>query len=730
MLKKIFIIWLTFSFSFAGLAQNEADIQTPRIVPPSPDAAALAKYGAIPVDKSTGVPDISIPIYDIKTPRFDLPITLSYHASGIKVEEIASWVGAGWVLNAGGVITRSMIGWADDNSSGFLTNRSRIKSAAAITWPGDIQYISDVVNKRLDTDPDNFFFNFNHHSGSFVFGLDGNPVITPHQPINMSYNFNPQVGYISDFTITDESGNSYNFANREVVTSSISALLSGPSSWYLTRMVSADLSDTIQFYYSTDTQLQQELSHNFSQDLTDLCNSGQTTLKYHTETLTSRTSYPIRLSSIVFKGGKLDIVTSTGRLDDGNVSLDQINISNFNYTTNQYNLIKSFKLLKNYFYSTITNPSNLTPSEKNRHRLILTGVQELDKNNSVIDSYQFTYNSTMLPPTFSYAQDKWGYYNGMNQNQTLLEAKQITYQQNVSSGPIVTTTGDGQGADRSVYPTSMMAGILQKITYPTGGYTTFDVECNQIQTTTYNTSTLNVTALGANNTGGSVETNIQTYTPTNEMLQNGGNIFTIKISKGDIPYGSSSYPYVLITKVSDGSVVYTNAATESTGVETTVGLTLQTGTQYQIKCVADGTDNMPSSSTPYAIVSVTYSVPSGTVNTNTGGLRVSSIKNYNADGTLVNTKTYKYGISDESGSGVQSSVFTSDVFSRGTICTNSGYTNYTYSYTTTYFDHSYYPLSSINGSPVAYPLVTEYNGDASQNNGKTVYEYQISRTVF
>jgi hypothetical protein len=94
------------------LAQNHNSVAVPPIIPPSPDAAALGKYGTIPVGLHTGVPNIEIPLYTIRSGQLELPISLSYHASGIKVDEIASWVGLGWTLNAGGVVTRSIVGGA------------------------------------------------------------------------------------------------------------------------------------------------------------------------------------------------------------------------------------------------------------------------------------------------------------------------------------------------------------------------------------------------------------------------------------------------------------------------------------------------------------------------------------------------------------------------------------------------------------------------------------------
>src|SRR5438105_4637203 len=80
----------------------------------SPTAAALAKYGDIPVSYYTGTPQISVPIYTVKSKTLQLPVSLSYHASGMKVQECAGWVGSGFALNAGGMITRTVNGAPDD----------------------------------------------------------------------------------------------------------------------------------------------------------------------------------------------------------------------------------------------------------------------------------------------------------------------------------------------------------------------------------------------------------------------------------------------------------------------------------------------------------------------------------------------------------------------------------------------------------------------------------------
>ena len=86
---------------------------------PAPNAAALAKYGDVPVSYFTGVPDISIPIHTLNEGPLNLLISLSYHAGGTKPVEMASWVGMGWSLNAGGLISRTVQGIPDEYAGGY-----------------------------------------------------------------------------------------------------------------------------------------------------------------------------------------------------------------------------------------------------------------------------------------------------------------------------------------------------------------------------------------------------------------------------------------------------------------------------------------------------------------------------------------------------------------------------------------------------------------------------------
>ncbi len=88
--------------------------QYANILPPSPEAASLCEYAETPVSYFYGLPQIDIPLYTVQEGSFSLPVSISYHGGGIKVAELASRVGLGWALNAGGVISRTVCGLPDE----------------------------------------------------------------------------------------------------------------------------------------------------------------------------------------------------------------------------------------------------------------------------------------------------------------------------------------------------------------------------------------------------------------------------------------------------------------------------------------------------------------------------------------------------------------------------------------------------------------------------------------
>lgn len=103
------IICLALSLWGTGL---QAQTDLPQVF--SPNAAELGKYGRIPVSYFNGLPNISIPLTELRAKNYTLPIYLTYHASGNKPDQHPGWVGLGWTLHAGGCINRIVNGMKDE----------------------------------------------------------------------------------------------------------------------------------------------------------------------------------------------------------------------------------------------------------------------------------------------------------------------------------------------------------------------------------------------------------------------------------------------------------------------------------------------------------------------------------------------------------------------------------------------------------------------------------------
>ncbi|MDH6355880.1 hypothetical protein M2132_002230 [Dysgonomonas sp. PH5-45] len=80
----------------------------------SPNSGGLAVYGDAPSSRYTGAAPIEIPLYVIDTKQSKIPITLSYNASGVRLDQHPGWVGVNWTLSTGGVISRVVNGLPDE----------------------------------------------------------------------------------------------------------------------------------------------------------------------------------------------------------------------------------------------------------------------------------------------------------------------------------------------------------------------------------------------------------------------------------------------------------------------------------------------------------------------------------------------------------------------------------------------------------------------------------------
>lgn len=280
-MKKIISLILCGLFSVTA----NLSAQDPLPSMPSPTASNLGLYGEVPVSEYTGTPTISIPLYEFKTKSFTIPVTLSYHTSGIRPELHPGPVGLGWTLLTGGAITREVRGIPDENDCeglmnmtgyGYLLNkngwlaRPDWKPSSNLTSEEYERYFSPYDN---ELEPDEFSFSFLGISGKFYFDQTGSIRVQSDRPLTVSFNphnylemseldFDDKGSFrraIREFVITDEQGNRYYFGGKDAVEVS-DPISYGPegvstrdkmnvTSWFITKAESADGEDMISFKY-------------------------------------------------------------------------------------------------------------------------------------------------------------------------------------------------------------------------------------------------------------------------------------------------------------------------------------------------------------------------------------------------------------------------------------------------------------------------------------------------
>lgn len=480
-------------------AQNN---QFKEVIPRTPNAGSLGKYGDIPVSHHTGVPNISIPIYTVQEGPLSLPISLSYHSSGIKVDEVASWVGLGWSLNAGGMISRTVMGGPDEGLTSFSGGYSDKQgwgwyrdyglldkltdpflcddygnpNQHVVTIPGQsyscAAYFLDAANGLIDTEPDIFTFNVSGSAGKFLFDENRTVYTIPWEDVYIK----PTNDLFAGWTVITPDGTKYTFGGANATeknythngaTGGISAQYNTSTTWYLTKIESANGKHWISLTYETENYgIVNRVGHSVTvSEVTCTIPASQSLTQAPTHLIRSDVS-GVRLSQISTSSGNVtvDFLEANSAREDLNAFQSGSVVNSQSRALSAIKiegqtLCKEYSFNTAYFESPITGYSNAL-SDMKRLKLISVGETSCD-GSVVVPPHQFFYNETVaIARRLSLAKDFWGYYNGAMSNAGLIP--------NGISSPCSSVTLNG-GANRSTNITAMKGWILEKVQYPTSG---------------------------------------------------------------------------------------------------------------------------------------------------------------------------------------------------------------------------------------------------------------------
>lgn len=742
--SSLFSVGFLLGFIVKGLGQTSTLDQT-SFTPLTPNAAELFKYVSTPVDKMTGVPSISFPLYTVNTGKIRLPISLSYHASGIKVDQRATWVGLGWSLNAGGIITREVRGMPDEKEPyGWFQDSSALTNIdSVLNYSGDpgsewsTMYTWCTGNMQ-DTHPDFFSYSLpSGKSGRFIYSRTKKMFMPiPYQPVVISHlTTDPDDGYNANlYSIVDDDGTKYLFEAQESFLNDNTNLDTYIQSWYLTRIISSDLKDTVYLNYSSGvlgpSGSEQDLVHNFGVTYSyygqgnpspNFPSSDMNGQDSHTSSVIATTHSIKILQSIVFRQGKIEFSANTIRKDCPGGSLDSIVV--YSRARDAYIVTNVFKF--NYSYFASFNADLDGDSSWLDYRLKLDSFSKQDLAGGAPEQYKFGYSSVVMPPLYSYAADYWGFYNGRRNNITLLPNI-------VPPVPGIRPQDPLGTAIRNADDDSIMTGMLQKVTYPTGGYTTYSYEPNKFTSTVTSTVTVNVDS-------GSLygKAHLRTTSrvdnfsfPNNATSENA----TFSVIFSPIALNDDIGQVITLTDVTTGVNLYTFTHTGNLTVTQTYSQTVTYDSTHQYQITAQ-TDDLPTSYIRYSMS--VQALDSSSILKSGGGIRIKSFASYNTDGSLQNQTIYKYG-QNENGLGwlLMSDETIYESFSQMNFAFIPGGVGGDYcvyspvGWEMMFNSKGSYASSGFQGASVLYNYVTQYQIDRNGlPNGKILYVYNYPAGV-
>lgn len=532
LLGQVLIASFTTLLPFLPYAQEATDYPKCQpfdksfFTPVSPDVWSMVKYGDAETNLYTGTLGLSIPIYEYKDMAFHLPVSIQYASTGYKPNIQAGLVGLGWYLNVGGAITREVRGIPDESTQsvyywimGYSPNEANpndpIQELRGFEYTCDEQnlsldysywgmisndYIATYVHPVppgenayptvcYETEPDIFHFNFMGYSGSFVRRSNGEFVV--YGTNRSDGEFRVEGSCRSGFTIVTGDGYRYSFGENNISETAI-CYTEGQSdngdnyasSWSLTSVSTPD-GAYLTFEYSTlQNDSRTDLNYSWScnprvyQEVKYIRKTGPAAHSYldinypdnnnllHDFVVNATEIHPIKTIHI---NGVCDICFEYD-IRNGERWDNSYGISDPGYNSREMKILKNISVL------------NTIDQARDTLRTCLLNYDTIGGSNPVpvlsnvtvsgVGTYSMKYynaNAT-FPSINTFGIDWWGYYNDPTASPSGFEPS------------LTTATGikylSPNYSRRNANPDYAIYGMLQEITYPTGGRSVFSYQGN------------------------------------------------------------------------------------------------------------------------------------------------------------------------------------------------------------------------------------------------------------
>ena len=489
----------------------------------TPIASSICQYGNTNVNSYRGLPRIKIPLEKLTAQGHEISAWLSYDAGGNKPDNHPGWVGMGWSLHAGGMVSRLVNGYKDELSieeasrdedyefteytGGYLHHCSVVQESQ---WVGGNTLTNNgnkiPANKKI-YEPDEFFVEVEDLRASFY--IVGSQAVaiksaTPEEfkveyVWNQSvteYSFGPGInysgklyGYLSSFTIIRSDGTRYTFGGTPTTiecsfVEHAGELVGTVNSWLL-KEIQYPNGEVVSFHYEKDgAPLIVRDIHTRSVVTADITigyvgsNSDHyvRNVIHDTRTPDDENRYHNYYYTLVSPSYLTRIESErTGK----NLSFERARSSELPFVYNEaaYNArVKTSEsmpslsavLMNNYYMKLVEVQNNESDAsvffsylDTPNRRLRLAEISLGDGETRDM-KYSFDYNDSILLPGYNTKMtDMWGYYCGRS-----YEADSWEEMRN----------------RRQIDTLCMQAEMLRRVHYPTGGYSEYEYEVHSCGT--------------------------------------------------------------------------------------------------------------------------------------------------------------------------------------------------------------------------------------------------------